>query len=137
MCCCFGHGEVSAELSLWISLKIKFDSRPLPKTCSALGVAGLPANTPVSGPGSIWIEGLGGDVQALLTGQPVERKCHSNLRVAHFHSTEALSSRSLSAFISISLAPGAKSQIQFLLTCLIFSGSSGILSSRTFTKWLL
>lgn len=32
-----------------------------PKTCPALGVESLPANTPVSGPGSVCIQGLGGD----------------------------------------------------------------------------
>lgn len=45
-----------------------------------------------------------------------------------------LSSRSLSAFISISLTPGAKSHIRFLLTCVIPSGSSGIPSFRTFQQ---
>lgn len=121
----------------WAESTVVFEVKAaLPKTCPALEVEGLPANILVSGP-RVCMEGLGGDVSALLPGRPVERKCHSDLWVTHFHSTEALSCRSLSAFISISLTPGAKSQIQFLLTCLIFSGSSGIPSSRTFSKLLL
>ena len=80
------------------------------------GLESLPANNLAGGPVSVCVKGLGGDVSALLEGRPAERKCHSNSWVAHFHSTEALSSRSLSALISISFTPGAKSQIRFLLT---------------------
>lgn len=64
----------------WAECMVIFEVKAVPpKTCPALGVESLPANTPVSGPGSVCIEGLGGDISALLTGWPVERKCHSDL----------------------------------------------------------
>lgn len=130
----FGYREASAGLNPWLSLRLELYPT---KDLFCTGGQSLPANTLVGGPASVCVEGLGGDVLALLEGWPVERKCHSDLWVAHFRSTEALSSRSLSALISISLTPGAKSQIRFLCTCLIFSGSSGSPSSRTLSKWLL
>lgn len=99
-----------------------------PKIYPALGAA-------VSGLNSLCTEGRGCSGLACRTARG--EKCHSNLWVTHFHSTKALSNSCLGAFIFISLTPGAKSQIWFLLTCLIFSGSPGILSCRTFSKWLL